>query len=78
MKAGNQNALESVEEYYPKVVGVDLTPTGVEQVEATASPTRTVYYDATGRQVSAGHGGLVIECITHANGQTTTRKYVNH
>lgn len=78
MKAGNQNALESVEEYYPKVVGVDLTPTGVEQVEATASPTRTVYYDATGRQVSAGHGGLVIECVTQANGQTTTRKYVNH
>ena len=77
MKAGNQYALESVAEYYPEVVSVDLEPTGVKQA-VTANPARIIYYNATGQQVSANHGGLVIECIINADGQMTTHKYVNH
>jgi hypothetical protein len=77
MKVGNQNAIETVEEYYPTVVGVDLAQTGIIH-HPTPITQHPIFYDMTGRRVNANHRGLVIERMTDGNGQTITKKYINH
>ena len=85
MKAGNQNAIETVEEYYPTVVSVDLGQTGINQLSSFNVPRnaslskgeRSTFYDMTGRRVDADYRGLVIERVTYDNGQTITNKYMN-
>jgi hypothetical protein len=78
MKAGNAMADEPFEDYYPAVVCIDLTPSGINEVTGSADVVRTDYYDLSGCRVTADHHGLVIERMTYSNGQIITNKFNNH
>ena len=77
MKAGNAMADEPFEDYYPAVVGIDLHPSGINNLTSNAIVVRTDYYNLSGRQVTGEYHGMVIEHTTYSNGQTSTRKYIN-
>ena len=77
MKAGNAQAEVPFEDYYPTVVGVDMTPSGISEIIGDAAIDHMTYYDLSGRQVTADYRGMVIERTTYANGQTSTHKYMN-
>ena len=77
MKAGNACAEEPFEDYYPEVVNVDMTPSGINSLSGNVNVVRIDYYDLCGRRVTATHSGLLIECTTYSNGQREMRKINN-
>ena len=67
MKAGNDDALESVDEYYPALTS------GIPAV--SQSQVRTIeYFTADGRQLQHPQNGVTIRRITLSNGKTITDK----
>ena len=71
MQAGNANATESVDEYYPACVKPETT--GIQS--AIQSQVRHIeYFTADGRQLQQPQSGISIRRLTLANGKTITDK----
>ena len=71
MQAGNANATESVDEYYPACVKPETT--GIQS--AIQSQVRNIeYFTADGRQLQQPQSGTSIRRLTLANGKTITDK----
>lgn len=71
MQAGNANATESVDEYYPACVKPETT--GIQS--AIQSQVRHIeYFTADGRQLQQPQNGISIRRLTLANGKTITDK----
>ena len=71
MQAGNANATESVDEYYPACVKPETT--GIQS--AIQSQVRNIeYFTADGRQLQQPQSGISIRRLTLANGKTITDK----
>ena len=71
MQAGNADATESVDEYYPACVKPAVT--GIQS--ATQSQVRHIeYFTADGRQLQQPQTGISIRRLTLANGKTITDK----
>lgn len=71
MQAGNANATESVDEYYPACVKPEAT--GIQS--AIQSQVRHIeYFTADGRQLQQPQSGISIRRLTLANGKTITDK----
>ena len=70
MKAGNADAISSVDEYYP----VYQAPTAISAVTTSSAVVSTTYYDLQGRQISTPQAGINICVTTHADGHKSTKK----
>lgn len=71
MQAGNADATESVDEYYPACVKPETT--GIQS--AIQSQVRHIeYFTADGRQLQQPQTGISIRRLTLANGKTITNK----
>ena len=71
MQAGNANAIENVDEYYPACVKPETT--GIQS--AILSQVRHIeYFTADGRQLQQPQTGISIRRLTLANGKTITDK----
>ena len=71
MQAGNADATESVDEYYPACVKPETT--GIQS--AIQSQVRHIeYFTADGRQLQQPQSGISIRRLTLANGKTITDK----
>ncbi len=71
MQAGNADATESVDEYYPDCVKPETT--GIQS--AIQSQVRHIeYFTADGRQLQQPQSGISIRRLTLANGKTITDK----
>ena len=71
MQAGNANATESVDEYYPACVKPETTSIQ----SAIQSQVRHIeYFTADGRQLQQPQSGISIRRLTLANGKTITDK----
>ena len=71
MQAGNADATESVDEYYPDCVKPEAT--GIQS--AIQSQVRHIeYFTADGRQLQQPQSGISIRRLTLANGKTITDK----
>ena len=71
MQAGNADATESVDEYYPACVKPEAT--GIQS--AIQSQVRHIeYFTADGRQLQQPQSGISIRRLTLANGKTITDK----
>ena len=71
MQAGNADATESVDEYYPACVKPEAT--GIQS--AIQSQVRHIeYFTADGRQLQQPQTGISIRRLTMANGKTITNK----
>jgi hypothetical protein len=71
MQAGNADATESVDEYYPDCVKPEAT--GIQS--AIQSQVRHIeYFTADGRQLQQPQTGISIRRLTLANGKTITDK----
>ena len=71
MQAGNADATESVDEYYPACVKPKIT--GIQS--AIQSQVRHIeYFTADGRQLQQPQSGISIRRLTLANGKTITDK----
>lgn len=71
MQAGNANATESVDEYYPACVKPETT--GIQS--AIQSQVRHIeYFTADGHQLQQPQSGISIRRLTLANGKTITDK----
>ena len=70
MKAGNADAISSVDEYYP----VYQKTTAISAVTGSSAVVSTTYYDLQGRQLSAPQAGIIICSTTHTDGHKSTKK----
>ena len=70
MKAGNADAISSVDEYYP----VYQKPTAISAVTGSSAVVSTTYYDLQGRQLSTPQAGINICVTTYADGHKSTKK----
>ena len=70
MKAGNADAISSVDEYYP----VYQKTTAISAVTGSSAVVNTTYYDLQGRQLSAPQAGIIICSTTHTDGHKSTKK----
>ena len=70
MKAGNADAISSVDEYYP----VYQAPTAISAVTTSSAVVSTTYYDLQGCQISTPQAGINICVTTHADGHKSTKK----
>lgn len=71
MQAGNADATESVDEYYPACIKPEAT--GIQS--AIQSQVRRIeYFTADGRQLQQPQSGISIRRLTLANGKTITDK----
>lgn len=71
MKAGNEDAINGIEEYYPEYVAA-----GIEDVMTEQSVVKFEYYTLDGYQVSQPVDGINIRRIIYSNGKTTTDKVI--
>lgn len=73
MKAGNADAIDPVDEYYPECVKVSA----VESLSATRSAIKAVeYYDLNGVRLSEPAEGISIRRIIYSDGTTSTDKVI--
>ena len=70
MKAGNADAISSVDEYYP----VYQKTTAISAVTGSSAVVSTTYYDLQGCQLSAPQAGINICVTTYADGHKSTKK----
>lgn len=70
MKAGNADAISSVDEYYP----IYQAPTAIRAVTGSSAVVSTTYYDLQGCQLSTPQAGINICVTTHADGHKSTKK----
>lgn len=70
MKAGNADAISSVDEYYP----VYQKTTAISAVTGSSAVVNTTYYDLQERQLSAPQAGIIICSTTHTDGHKSTKK----
>jgi len=69
MKAENENALETVAEYYPSCVN-----TGIDKPTFSGDVKRVEYFTTDGVRIDAPQNGISIRRTTFANGQVVTDK----
>ena len=69
MKAENENALETVAEYYPSCVN-----TGIDKPTFSGDVKRVEYFTIDGVRIDAPQNGISIRRTTFANGQVVTDK----
>ena len=72
MKAENDNAINTVDEYYPATIstGISQTTLGKGEVASIA------YYSLNGSRLNAPAKGICIRKITYSNGKTVTDKVI--
>lgn len=69
MKAGNADALESVDEYYPAIAS------GIQQTQSSLV-SKIEYFSVDGRQLDTPQNGISIRKTTLSNGKTITDKVI--
>ena len=72
MKAGNADALDAVDEYYPECVMVSK----VESVAAAGSVAAIEYYDLNGVRLAQPAEGISIRRIVYTDGTSSTDKVI--
>ncbi|MCM1076775.1 MAG: pectate lyase [Bacteroides sp.] len=73
MKAGNSDAISSVDEYYPEIKGID---SAIEDTLMTSEVERIEYYNLQGVRLVEPVEGINIRRIIYANGQVVTDKVI--
>lgn len=73
MKAGNEGAVDAVDEYYPACKGVD---SGIEDVFVGSEIESIEYYDLRGVHLLEPADGLNIRRIRYSNGKVVTDKVI--
>ncbi|MCM1356552.1 MAG: hypothetical protein NC212_09140 [Staphylococcus sp.] len=73
MKGGNSDAVEAVDEYYPKAKG---TPTKIESVVTKGEISKIEYYNLQGMRLNEPIDGINIRRIIYTNGKVETDKVI--
>ena len=73
MKAGNTDALTSVDEYYPELKGVE---SGISSPVLGSQIERIEYYNLQGIRLSAPVEGVNIRRIVYTDGHIETDKVI--
>ena len=78
MKAGNMNAIETVDEYYPECVRVDAANgnSALDRVDFSGEIARVEYFDLNGVLLSEPAEGVSIRRIHYTDGTVATDKVV--
>lgn len=78
VKWGNQGAIETVDEYYPECVKVDINnaSSSLDNVEFTGEIKTVEYYDLNGVKLSAPAEGISIRKIIYKDGKSVCDKVI--
>ncbi len=72
VKAGNKDALVSVDEYYPTTASSSDEENALPSIYSNSDVTAIEYYDLNGRKLSAPAKGISVRRLIFSNGKSAT------